>query len=79
MPLSVGTLDDGFVRKVPLLQAPWIQSTDHVTCNVTVTSDNVPTCYLEQVPWIPMWRDLSRLLAGISRTRILPLLPVWLM
>jgi hypothetical protein len=75
----VGTLHDRYVRKVPLPQAPQIQSTDHVTCNVTVTHDNVPTCYLEQVPRIPTWCNLSRLLAGISRTTILPLLPVWLM
>jgi hypothetical protein len=75
----VGTLDDGYVPKVPLLRAPRIQSTEHVTCNVTGTRDNVHTCYLEQVPRIPMWRDLSRSLAGISRTTILPLLPVWLM
>ncbi len=75
----VGTLNDGYVRRVPLPQAPLIQSPEHVTCNVTVTRDNIPTCYSEQVPQIPTWHDLSRLLAGISRTTILPLLPVWLM
>jgi hypothetical protein len=77
--INVGTLNDGYVRKVPLPRAPRIQSTDHMTCNVTVTRDNVLTCYLEQVPRIPSWRNLSRSLVGISRTTILPLLPVWLM
>jgi hypothetical protein len=74
----VGTLNDGYVRRVPLPQAPWIQSTDHVTCNVTVIRDAVDTCYLGQVPRIPTWHNLSRLIASVARTRILPFLPVWL-
>ena len=55
-----GTLNDGYVRKVPLPCAPLIQSTSHVSCNVTVTRDTGDTCYLKQVPRIPMWHDLSR-------------------
>ena len=49
----VGTLKDGYVRKVPLPRAPRIQHTSHVT-NVTQA-----TCYLAQVPLIPMWSDLT--------------------
>jgi hypothetical protein len=76
--LAVGTLNDEYIRRVPLPQAPWIQSTDHVTCNVTITCDAINTCYLGQVPRIPTWHDLSRLIASVARTTILPFLPVWL-
>ncbi len=47
----VGTLKDWYVRKVPLLWAPWIQYTSHVTHD---------TFYLAQVPRIPTWSDLTR-------------------
>jgi hypothetical protein len=46
----VGTLNDGYVRKVPLPCAPLIQSTRQVKCNVTVTRDIGNTCYLGQFP-----------------------------
>ena len=46
-------LKDGYVRKVPLPQTPRIQHASHVT---NVTQD---TCYLVQVPRIPMWSDLT--------------------
>jgi hypothetical protein len=74
----IGTLDDRYVHIVPLPQAPWIQSTDHVTCNVTITRDAVNTCYFGQVPRIPTWHDLSRLIASVARTTVLPFLPAWL-
>jgi hypothetical protein len=74
----VGTLNDGYVRKVPLPCAPLIQSTRQVTCNVTVTRDTGDTCYLEQVPRIPTWHNLPRSIARICRTIILPLLHVGL-
>jgi hypothetical protein len=74
----VGTLNDRYICKVPLPQAPQIQSTDHVTCNVIITRDAINTCYLGQVPRIPTWHDLSRLIANVARTTILPFLPVWL-
>jgi hypothetical protein len=61
----VGTLNEGYVRKVPLPRAPLIQSTSHMTCNVRVTRDTGNTCYLEQVPWISTWHDLSRSIASI--------------
>jgi hypothetical protein len=75
----VGTLNDRYVRKVPLPRAPQIQSTRQVTCNVTVTHDwTGNTYYLGQVPLNPTWHDLSRSIASICRTTILPLLPVGL-
>ncbi len=72
----VGTLNDGYICKVPLPCAPLIQSTRLVTCNVTVTWDTGNACYLEQVPRIPTWHDLSRSIARICRITILPNLPV---
>jgi hypothetical protein len=62
----VGTLKDGYIRKVPLPQAPWIQHSSHMT---TVAHD---TCYLAQVPRIPTWSDLTRSLAGLGRRTLLP-------
>jgi hypothetical protein len=62
----VGTLKDGYILKVPSLQAPWIQHASHV---VTETWD---TCYLAQVPCIPMWSDLTRLVAGLGWRALFP-------
>jgi hypothetical protein len=62
----VGTLKDGYVRKVPLPQAPRIQHASPVT---NVTQD---TCYLAQVPCIPTWSDLTGSLAGLGRRTLLP-------
>jgi hypothetical protein len=76
--LEPGTLNDESVCKVPLPCAPLIQSTRLVTRNVTATHDNGNTCYLGQVPRIPRWHDLPRLIARICRTTIMPLLPVGL-
>ncbi len=75
---DVGTLNDEYIRKVPLPCAPLIQSTRLVTCNATVTHDTGDTCYLEQVPRIPMWHNLPRSIARICRTMILTPLPVGL-
>ncbi len=46
----VGTLDGGYIRKVPLPRAPRLQSTALVTC--AVPRDSRDTCHL-QVPRIP--------------------------
>jgi hypothetical protein len=50
--LSVGTLNGGYLRKVPLHRAPQIQSLEYKTCHMQVTRDNPNTCY-SQVPRIP--------------------------
>ena len=57
----VGTLNDGYIRKVPLPRAPRIQHASHIT---TVACD---TCYLAQVPRTPTWSDLTRSLADLGR------------
>ncbi len=58
--LSVGTLDDGYLCKVPLpSRAPQIQNPGHVTCAAVTERDKSDTCYL-QVPHIPTWSDLVR-------------------
>ncbi len=62
----VGTLTDWYICKVPLLRAPRIQHVSHMT---TVAHD---TCYLAQVPRIPMWSDLTRSLSVLGRRTLLP-------
>jgi hypothetical protein len=69
----VGTLDGGYVCNVPLPRVPQLQSTSLMTSK-TRTQD---TCY-SQVPRVPTWIDLTRLLAGMGR-RMLLFAPVWLM
>ncbi len=75
--MCVDTLKDGYVQNVPLPRAPRIQSANHVTSKKQVTIDSQDTCYL-QVPRVPTWSNLTRLLAG-WRKNILPFSPVWLM
>jgi hypothetical protein len=74
----VGTLNDGYVPKVPLPCAPLIQSTRLVTDNVIAIHDTGNTCYLGQVPRIPKWHNLPGSIARICRATFLPLLPVGL-
>ncbi len=76
--LPVGTLNDRYLCKVTLPRAPRIQSADHVTCHIQVTRDNPNTSY-SQVPRIPTWSNLTRLLACLEGTKILPFKPAWLM
>ena len=65
----VGTLKDGYVRRVPLPRAPRTQHASHVSSHVRHMRD---TCYLEQVPRIPTWSDLSRSLVGLGRNMLRP-------
>jgi hypothetical protein len=48
MAAFVGTLDDGYICKVPLPRAPWIQSAAHVTSDDTRDLSNTCTSSLEQ-------------------------------
>ena len=66
---SVGTLKDGYLRKVPLPRVPRIQSASHV-------QHIRDTCYLGQVPRIPTWSDLNRSLAGLGRSVLRPFSPL---
>jgi hypothetical protein len=77
----VGSLQNGYIRNVPLPRAPWIQSTSHVTNHVAVTYDDKldpSTCYLQD-PWVPTWSNLGRSLRGLGRRQLLPPFPCWLM
>jgi hypothetical protein len=75
IPPSVGTLDGGYVRNVPLPRVPQLQSASLMTGKTRIQD----TCYCySQVTWVPMWSDLTSLLAGMGR-RMLPFAPVWLM
>jgi hypothetical protein len=65
----VGTLKDGYVRKVPLPQAPGIQHAIHVA------TPEHNTCYLTQVSRIPTWRDLMRSPVDVGRRTLLPFSP----
>ncbi len=69
---TVGTLNDGYIQKVPLPRVPVllprvprIQSASHM-CH---THD---TCYYAQVPRIPTWSDLVRSFAGLGRSTLQP-------
>jgi hypothetical protein len=74
----VGTLNGGYLCKVPLPRAPRIQSPGHMTCSAVTEHDKHDTYYL-QVPHIPTWSDHVRSHAGFSRSTILQLAPVLLM
>jgi hypothetical protein len=85
----VGTLNDGYIQKVPLPKVPQIQSPSHMTSYGAVTRDTVTepvtaplTCY-SQVTRVPTWSNLMmRLLAGLGRcvdACIIPYSPVWLL
>jgi hypothetical protein len=53
----VGTLENGYVRNVPLPRIPGIQSTSQVASALTSTESHV-TCY-SGIAWIPTWSELS--------------------
>jgi hypothetical protein len=74
----VGTLDGGYLRKVPLPWTPQIQNPGHVTCSAVMERDKCDTCYL-QGPRIPAWTDLVRSHAVFAGSTMLKLAPVWLM
>jgi hypothetical protein len=67
----VGTLKGGYVCNVPL-RVPQIQSASLATAR-----EPPNTCY-SQVPRVPTWGDITRLLAGLGR-KFLPFMPVQLM
>jgi hypothetical protein len=53
---TVGTLKDGYIRRVPLPRVPQIQSTSPVAC-ATIHRNPTHTDYLPIVR-IPMWSDM---------------------
>jgi hypothetical protein len=77
----VGTLQNRYIRNVPLPRAPRIQSASHVTSHIAITRGDVPdlgTCYLQD-PRVPTFSNLGRSLRGLGRRQLLPLFPCWLM
>jgi hypothetical protein len=46
----VGTLNDGYVRNIPIPRAPLIQSASHVTCHGAVTREG--STPLHSTPWV---------------------------
>ncbi len=58
----VGTLKDGYIRRVPLPRVPQVQSTSPVACATTHMNPR-HTGYLP-VPRIPTWSNMLGLLTG---------------
>ncbi len=76
--LRVRTLNNGYLRKVPLPRVPHDQSTIPVVCTATHTVNAQATSYLSD-PWIPLHDNLKRLLLDVSKLVLAPLSPRWLM
>ncbi len=66
---GIGSLEGGYICNMPLPQVPQLQSVSHSTGRKTLN-----TCY-SQVPCVPTWGDIARLLGE----EILPFSPVHLM
>ena len=76
----VGTLQDGYIRRVLLPKVPRVQSRSPVAC-ATTHMNPIHTGYLP-VPWIPTWSDMLGPLTGLGRCierYIPPFSPVRLM
>jgi len=72
--ISVGTLQNGYIRNVPLPRVPRVQSASIVTVDHEPTPTTHSTCYL-QVPRVPTWSAIG----GLGKKQLLPLFPRWLM
>jgi hypothetical protein len=68
----VKTLDGEYVCNLPLPRGPLVQSASLVTSK----TDSQHTCYL-QVPRVPTWSNLTKLLAGLGRRTPFPLCGWW--
>ena len=76
----VGTLKDGYIRRVPLPRVPRIQSTSPVAC-ATIHRNPTHTGY-SPIARIPTWSDMIESLSGLGRCierYIPPFSPVRLM
>jgi hypothetical protein len=67
----VGTLKNGYLRKVPLPQVPRDQSIIPVACTATYTVNPQATGYLPD-PRIPLYNNLKRLLLDVSKLAFAP-------
>jgi hypothetical protein len=62
----VGSLKDGYLRKVSLPRVPRDQSTIPVSCTATFPVNPHNTGYLAD-PWIPLYNDLTRFFLDASK------------
>ncbi len=62
---GVGTLENGYLRKVTLPRVPRSKSTSPVAVAATVLANPPDTCYLPD-PRIPMYNNLTGLLLGVG-------------
>ncbi len=83
----VGTLKDGYIRRVPLPRVPQIQSAKQIAASTspvvcaTIHRNPTHTGY-SPIAWIPTWSDLIESLSGLGRCierYIPPFSPVRLM
>jgi hypothetical protein len=74
--VSIGTLEGGYVRNVPLPRILLRQSASRVACAATLTEST--DTYYSKVPWIPTSSEITRSLEGLGKTAIMPFFPCWL-
>ena len=67
----VGTLQNGYLRKVPLPRVPQVQRASPTPVAVTLLANPHDTGYLPD-PRIPLYTNLSRLLLAVGK-RCLPM------
>ena len=66
----VGTLENGYLRNVPLPRIPQIQSTSQVA-SVFTCRESAVTCY-SRIAWIPTYSELSCSPEGFGTMPIVP-------
>ncbi len=74
----VGTLNNGYLHKVPLPRVPRDQSTIPVACTATYIVTAQAIGYLLD-PWIQLYDNIKRSLLDVSKLVLAPLSPHWLM
>ena len=71
---SVGTLENGYVRNVPLPRIPRIQSTNQVA-SVLICREPAVSCY-SRIAWIPTYSELMCSPEGFGTIQIVPFFPL---
>ena len=72
--MLVGTLENGYVRNVPLPRIPLIQSTNQVV-GVLIYRNPTNTCY-SRIAWIPTYSKLRCLPEGFGTIPVVPFFPL---
>ena len=73
-PLCVGTLENGYVRNVPLPRIPQIQSTNQIA-SVLACIEPAVSCYA-RIAWIPTYSKLMCSPEGFGTIPIVPFFPL---